>query len=303
MSKHEKLVDEGSMVFPYLLVITGIILSALAIAESYFQMTKSEFTILGFLHDVGLLENYKISLKPNRGIWHPIAWTGSAFFCLMMLYSVRKHFKFMYGLGSLRHWLNVHMWLGIVATVFVTTHTTYKVGGLVSISFWSMILVASSGVLGRYIYLQIPRGISGNELKQDEVEEIMAEITDELEKFVGSDPKILTYSKLIAGPANASETGVLKAIFTMIANDYTNFQKMSFIKKQMKKNSDIPPATRKRLMKLIREQGGLVRSNNFLTVSHRLLHYWHVFHKPFAVIMFIIMFLHIGIYYLFRVDA
>jgi hypothetical protein len=166
-----------------------------------------------------------------------------------------------------------------------------------------MILVAGSGVLGRYIYIQIPRGISGNELKQDEVEDIMAEITGELEKFAGSDPKIQTYSKLVAGPEDASDTGLVKSIFAMISSDLANFKTVSHIKQELKKNMDIPPEKRRRLMKLIREQGGLVRSNNFLTASHKLLHYWHVFHKPFAVIMFIIMFLHIGVYYLFRVQT
>ena len=27
----------------------------------------------------------------------------------------------------------------------------------------------------------------------------------------------------------------------------------------------------------------------------RLFHYWHVFHKPFAILMYVIMFVHVGV--------
>ena len=303
MAKHEKFVEEGSMLFPYTLVISGAILSTIALVESYLQVTKSPVTLLEIAHQYGILVQYNHALEPNRGIWHPIAWVGSAFFCLMMLYSVRKHFSFMYGLGALRHWLNIHMWLGIVATVFVTTHTTYKIGGIVSLSFWSMILVAGSGVIGRYIYIQIPRGISGNELKIDEIKEIMSEINSEIERYALEDQNILHYFEQISGPKKDPDMWVGKAIFLMIANDFGNIWRMMRIRRELRHNDNIDHHIRKRLVKLIHEKGGLVRSSNFLAASQSLLHYWHVFHKPFAIIMFIIMFLHIGVYYLFRANA
>ena len=43
-------------------------------------------------------------------------------------------------------------------------HTTFKFGGIVAISFWSMTAVVLSGIIGRYIYNQIPKNIAGNEL-------------------------------------------------------------------------------------------------------------------------------------------
>ncbi|MBN1199798.1 MAG: hypothetical protein JXA23_10635 [Bacteroidales bacterium] len=35
-------------------------------------------------------------------------------------------------------------------------HTSFKFGGLVAISFWSMAAVFFSGIIGRFIYIRIP---------------------------------------------------------------------------------------------------------------------------------------------------
>ena len=53
-------------------------------------------------------------------------------------------------------------------------HTSFKFGGIVSISFWSMVAVVASGVIGRFIYLQIPRTMQGRELSLNELREMRA---------------------------------------------------------------------------------------------------------------------------------
>jgi len=303
MNKRKQLIDEGSMVYPYALVVIGTILCCLALLESYLQISNSNLTLLGIAHDYNFLTDYKESHEPNRGIWHPIAWIGSIGFIVMMLYSVRKRFAFMQDVGQLRYWLDTHMFIGIVATVFTTVHTTYKVGGIVSISFWSMMLVAISGILGRYIYIQIPRNLSGNELRIDQIEEIMFEINNEIEKFSESDSRIAHYFQSISGPDESKKISAFEFAVKMFFNDIGNFFRTIGIWYDIKKTSDLSPDLKKRLFRLVKEKGKLVRSSNFLETSQRLLHYWHVFHKPFAVIMFIIMFLHIAVFFLFRVNG
>ncbi len=179
-------------------------------------------------------------------------------------------------------------------------HTTFKVGGIVSLSFWSMVLVAGSGVIGRYIYIQIPRNVSGNELRIDEIKEVMEDVNRKIEEYAGDNQNILRYFELISGPKNSEEMGATRTIFTMFFNDLSNIKKMISIRGELRRNQDMPPAVKKELFKLIREKGSLVRSSNFLNSSHKLLHYWHVFHKPFAIIMFVIMFLHIAVAVVFK---
>jgi hypothetical protein len=51
----------------------------------------------------------------------------------------------------------------------VLYHTSFKFGGIVAVSFWSMVAVFLSGIVGRFIYIQIPRTIEGRELSLNEV--------------------------------------------------------------------------------------------------------------------------------------
>ena len=314
MTDHKKLAAEGNKIIPFLLTVLGVVLMALVFVESWLQITEQPFSFLKLAHNSGLLMGYQESKQPNRGIWHLVGWIGSGCFIIMMLYSVRKHFKFMQDVGSIRYWLDVHMFLGIIGTLLVTAHSTYRFGGLVALSYWSAVLVAVSGFLGRYLYVQIPRSISGQELKMDEINEIMDDLTLEIDKFAQGEYDVQHYFERIAGPKadrrfaprapgarGRREMGMFDALWALFTTDIRNMITMSGIWSDLKNNRHIPPHVRSRIFKLIREKGRLVRSIEFLGASHKLLHYWHVFHKPFAIIMFIIMFLHVGVYYVFRI--
>ena len=67
------------------------------------------------------------------------------------------------------------------------------------------------------------------------------------------------------------------------------------IQKQLMRRKKIPKKNVKNIMKLLTQKALLDRRIALLSKVQRLFHYWHVFHKPFAVIMYLIMFVHIGI--------
>ena len=69
-------------------------------------------------------------------------------------------------------------------------HTTFKFGGIVAVSFWSMVAVFLSGIIGRYIYLQIPRSIEGQELTLLELEDQKIEMNKQLRQTVTLDESI-----------------------------------------------------------------------------------------------------------------
>ena len=109
--------------------------------------------------------------KAGGTIGHKLGLLGSTMMVLMLLYSVRKRVGAFRRLGPLSRWLNAHIFLGVVGPLLVVLHSSFKVQGLVALSFWSMIVVASSGVLGRYLYLQIPRTRAGEVLARRGLDE------------------------------------------------------------------------------------------------------------------------------------
>src|SRR3989339_2239535 len=112
-------------------------------------------------------------LKPSGIIGHGLGIIGS----LMMLvgvglYMMRKRLKSFSRLGAIKHWLELHIFLCSVGPILVLYHTAFKFGGIVAVSFWCMIAVVISGVIGRFIYIQIPRTIQGQEYSLDELKSL-----------------------------------------------------------------------------------------------------------------------------------
>ncbi len=62
----------------------------------------------------------------------------------------------------------------------VLYHTAFKFGGIVAVSFWSMVAVVLSGVVGRFLYVQIPHTIQGQEISLKELNQINENLTSHL---------------------------------------------------------------------------------------------------------------------------
>src|SRR5690606_28470838 len=101
-------------------------------------------------------------LKPSGPIGHGLGIVGTLMILTGVLtYIGRKKKKFLPRVGALKYWLEFHIFLCSVGPLLILFHTAFKFGGIVSVSFWSMVAVVLSGIIGRFIYIQIPRTIHG----------------------------------------------------------------------------------------------------------------------------------------------
>jgi hypothetical protein len=236
--------------------------------------------------------------KPSGFISHGIGIVGSVMMLLLLLYIPRKRWRFMHEWGNIRYWLNYHIWLGITGPILVLFHTTFKFGGIVAVSFWSMVAVVLSGFLGRYIYVQIPRSITGQELSVAELEELDRTLLSQINETAAIDGNIMVLIQEAAGARSETRKSGLAAIWAWLVSDLTLIPKLNEIRRRLREIS-LPPPDIKRVVRLAKQKAKLRRKTTFLNTAHKLLHYWHVFHKPFAIIMIVIMFVHIIITWLF----
>ncbi len=238
-------------------------------------------------------------LKPGGTIGHGLGILGSSMIMLLFLYSLRRRNLVGLRFGDIAKWLDLHILLGILGPVFITLHTCFKFGGIVAVSFWSMVAVAASGVAGRYLYVQIPRTISGDELTLKEMEERSRELGLLLEEY-GMDEKVLAEVRAVSGTRPDRQRGTLMAIPAIIFNDLTRPFKLYGLKKRLRR-SGIADSTHDTgdLMEIIRKHSLLVRKIRMLSTIQRLFHLWHVVHKPFATVMVLIMLVHVTVAILF----
>jgi len=285
--------------FEKVLIILVFITTCIVGFEAFTQKHLPENSILHFLHQYGYLSNYPIIYEPSKGIWHAVGWVGSSVMILMMLYSVKKRFSIFNSLGSLRHWLSAHISLGIMGPILVTFHTTFKFGGIIATSFWCMIITMIFGILGRYIYVQIPRDLSGTELETNEIDKIAESLDIKLSEYLKNVNITNLFKEISIADEKAKSLNVISALFFMIKTDIKNLYRITHLKNIIRSRYHLSGKVRREIVLLLKKKAALIRQKNFLATSHRLLHYWHVLHVPLAIVMFLIMFLHIIVYFLF----
>ncbi len=237
--------------------------------------------------------NHKL-WKPGGTIGHGLGILGGSMMIIMFVYSIRKRVRFFHKWGKLPTWLNYHIFLGIAGPILVTFHTALKFGGLVSISYWSMVAVALSGFIGRYIYIKIPHHVSGKELTQDEFKEKLHTMTHQFKSDFGLSDSTIDKVLHLSGAEKIESRGLL-GIFTIFLMDITGWFNWIGIKKEIQKSSTISKSEIHQFKQSLRQIVKMDRQIAFWKAAQRLFHYWHVIHKPFAYTMIVIMFIHIAV--------
>jgi len=115
------------------------------------------------------LERY---ITPQRGIGYWLGITGGSLMLLLLVYSARKRVSWLRWMGSIPAWFEFHMVLGVVGPLLILFHSNFSLGATNSnVALICMLLVAGSGVVGRYIYTRLHAHMDGNE---DTLEQLKA---------------------------------------------------------------------------------------------------------------------------------
>jgi hypothetical protein len=238
-------------------------------------------------------------LRPSGSIGHGVGIIGSLLMIILLLYSIRKRAKFMQNKGDIRYWLNYHIWMGVTGPLLVIFHTAFKLGGIVAVSFWSMIGVALSGVLGRYLYIQIPRTIGGHELSVRELEDLDTKLLQELKDSFKVDDATLALIQAASAGTHRTAKGGWGGLWAWAIQDFTMPFKFRAVRRSLQAGTLISSSDIHRVMKIAKDKVKLRRRAAFLSTAHALLHHWHIIHRPFAAVMLIIMVVHVVITVLF----
>lgn len=112
-------------------------------------------------------------LSPTRGLGFALGIIGGSLMLVAIAYSLRKRWRWLEFLGSTPSWFKVHMVLGIAGPLCILYHANFGTGATNSnVALFSMLAVAGSGVIGRYIYGHVHNGLYGRKL---ELRELRAE--------------------------------------------------------------------------------------------------------------------------------
>ncbi len=238
-------------------------------------------------------EDYR-SLKPSGSIGHGYGIIGTLLLLIgVTSYVIRKRVKRFARLGLLKHWLEFHIFLCTLGPLLILFHTAFKFGGIVSISFWSMVAVVLSGIIGRYIYLQMPRSIDGVELSFEESRELNYDLSHQLRQKYNLDDSIINRLDNYSG--NESQAiNILSLLPIMIKGFWEDRSALNEITISLKK-SNVPRKNIREVKKMCKAKLKLNRRLSLLKTTQKLFSYWHIIHFPFAILMLVIMVVHVAI--------
>lgn len=198
----------------------------------------------------------------------------------VVVYILRKR----YNVGSrfirLKYLLEFHIFLCTLGPILIVFHTSFKFGGLVSVAFWSMIAVVLSGVIGRFIYVQIPRTIEGRELSLNEVQSKQSSLLESIRASRDIDDNVKKLIEEANSYQSTSLVGYLKS--------KNRIRKINALLGKTFNKKD-----KKEIMASIKEQISLAQRIERLNFMQKIFKYWHVAHLPFALIMLIIVLVHV----------
>ena len=236
-------------------------------------------------------------LKPSGTLGHGLGIAGSLFMIIgVVSYMARKRYRVLSRIGILKHWLEFHIFLCTLGPILILFHTSYKFGGLVAVSFWSMVAVFLSGIIGRFIYIQIPHTIEGRELSLSEVKGMKSDVAGIVRSTYNLDDE--SYN-ILADSIKKRVELYRKNPFVRYIIKYLDDRRALNAVKTLLKKIKLPQSEYKKVIALVRDDIRLNRRIERLDTMHNLFKYWHVAHLPFALVMLIIMIIHVGVTILF----
>jgi hypothetical protein len=222
-------------------------------------------------------------LKPSGFIGHGLGFLGTFLMLFgVVIYILKKRYRnFLKGI-RLKYLLEFHIFLCTMGPILVIFHSAFKVGGIVSVAFWSMLAIVLSGVIGRYIYVQIPKTIEGRTLSLQEAVQLQKVLSKQL----------LDDEQLNSELREASDK--FKQSRLWISRMYI----IQTIRRKML-TMGVGIEKRKAMIETLRQEAALSARIKNLAYMNRLFKYWHVIHQPFTLVLLLIVVFHIGVAFTF----
>jgi hypothetical protein len=244
-------------------------------------------------------------LRPSGAIGLKLGFLGLGMFLTIFVYALRKHWGWLARQGNTRHWLDIHVLLGLAAPFVIAFHASFKFAGLAGMAFWIMVAVSLSGVIGRYLYSQIPRSLNAAEISMQELQETQARLAQQLAQQELLPQAGVRSVLRLPSRERVEQLPMVVALAYMIALDVTRAFRIARLRRHSLQFSQklaslagfLPTryADLEKAIRAAREEAAIAKRVLFLSRSQQVFHLWHVVHKPFSYSFAVLALIHIGV--------
>lgn len=275
-------------------------------ASKLFRFTPLfAFTLVAFIIYGGWRVRQQQYLIAEEGLGYWLGIIGASMMLLLLLYPLRKNAAFMRRWGPIKHWFRAHMILGTLGPVLVLYHANFGLGSLnSSIALICTLIVASSGLIGRYFYIRIHYGLYGSKATLEQLNQDARLIRGILKSTAGFAPQFLARLESLEQAVTTPQRSLWKSAYTNMSigarSWWTYWVLLNLtthaINAEAKKSGWRPGQTRKlkkNVRRYVRSHLLSIRKIAGLGFYERLFALWHYLHLPLFIMLIISAIVHI----------
>jgi hypothetical protein len=234
---------------------------------------------------------------PGSDFGYNLGLAGGILMLALLLYPLRKHVGFMKSWGASKHWFRAHMILGISGPTLILLHSQFHIGSLnAGVALTCMLVVAGSGIVGRFFYTKIHNGLYGRRASLQERQVTLGISSGDIKSKFHFAPKAEELLKrfeadALAPARNPLEEAVHFATLAMRAR-IVQWRTGRILAKRLRKAAKQRHWDSAKLHERLRYSRGMTRSyldaiqdTAQFTTYEKLFSLWHVLHVPFVYMM------------------
>jgi len=239
------------------------------------------------------------TLSPSGFLGHGYGIVGTALILTNLLYLVRRRFArhIPDSFGTMKAWLNLHVFTGLVGSLLVLFHSAFQLRTpIATVTSVSLGIVVVTGLIGLYLYALVPKaGLKPLKDRLAEIQPLLPGVAKRVEEFVKTAP----VTRL---PMDAS---ILRAVLTMprwILEARGRRRGMGEAVRGDKLARVVEVKDPKFVRALIQELGELAAAEIDTHAGGAVMRSWRSIHRFLALLMILSVSVHIGVawYYGFR---
>ncbi|HTY07292.1 MAG TPA: hypothetical protein VMC86_12305 [Gemmatimonadales bacterium] len=235
-------------------------------------------------------------LRPSGYVGQSAGIASLLVMLFLWVYPLRKRWRWLGFTGSLAAWLDVHVVVALVLPLLVAIHSAWRFDGLIGLGVLSMMIVWASGVVGRYLYVRIPRGKAGIELSREEIATQRKELIGEIAARVRLDAEA-TAATLSQASASPRAVGLVAAVRQMFRDRRARRDALRHLERLLTKETS-PRPTRsevREVLSLAEAEMRLAQQASLLDATQQLFRLWHVLHRPVALAALLAVTIHVAV--------
>lgn len=244
-------------------------------------------------------------LTAESGYGYYLGILGGVLMLMLLVYPLRKRLGFMRGWGSVRHWFQLHMVLGVIGPVTILFHSNFSLGSINStLALFAMLAVAASGIVGRYLYSRIHYGLYGRKAQLNELRLASEAAREPLSYLFELVPEMKVrleqHERLVAAPSEGFVASVARVLLMAASTKAAHRVCLQMLRPAFEQEATKRDWTRKvreeayraarQYLKCHLEAVRRVAEYEFFV---RLFGLWHVLHLPLFFLLVVVALVHV----------